>query len=346
MRALVLSTLVLFACSQDDPAPPPPPSNMTGMAPVPTPNGNNNGIAPVPQPVAPNPVAPATGQVAAGGPITLRPGFMPDPHRVNGTSGGPISARNLNPQCTGYISQAANHTLTASAPFSNLIIAVHGGSNDTTLVVQKPDGTYLCNDDTDGFHPMVSGPIPAGNVNIWVGSYQANQRFPYTLGLSELASTRPSTLAGGGTTGSTPSAALQTDGTNSNFGTVTLTPGFTPDPHVVQGTSGGSVDASNVNPQCRGWVSPQPDHLFTTQQAFSNLKILVSSTSDTTLVIHKPDGTYLCNDDADGLNPAVTGLFTPGTYRIWVGSYQQGQNSAYRLGFTELSGITASQLGS
>ncbi|MBX3249706.1 MAG: hypothetical protein KF901_21190 [Myxococcales bacterium] len=131
----------------------------------------------------------------------------------------------------------------------------------------------------------------------------------------------------------------------SNFGTVELTSGFMPDPHVVTGTSGGSIDASTWDASCNGNVSQQPDHLFTTQSNFSTLRIIAHAQGDTTLVVQKPDGTYVCNDDAEDLNPIVEGAFGPGTYKIWVGSYEPGANLAYRLGFTELSSVTAAQVG-
>ena len=132
----------------------------------------------------------------------------------------------------------------------------------------------------------------------------------------------------------------------SNFGTVALRPGFTPDPHVVRGTSGGAIQASNLNAQCRGWISQTPDHLFNAQGPFNNLRFVVNAGSeDTTLVVQKPDGTYLCNDDTDGFHPVVAGAFPPGMYKVWVGSYQRGTQAAYQLGISELGSVTPSSLG-
>jgi hypothetical protein len=131
----------------------------------------------------------------------------------------------------------------------------------------------------------------------------------------------------------------------SNFGTVTLTSGFTPDPHVAQGTSGGSIDASTVNAACNGWISSTPDHLLAAGTPFGNLRVMTHSESDTTLVIQKPDGSYACNDDTDGLNPLVVIANAPaGTYKIWIGSYAQGENASYKLGFSELDSVTPTTL--
>ncbi|HJK95477.1 MAG TPA: hypothetical protein RMH85_00460 [Polyangiaceae bacterium LLY-WYZ-15_(1-7)] len=131
----------------------------------------------------------------------------------------------------------------------------------------------------------------------------------------------------------------------SNFGTVTLTPGFTPDPHTATGTSGGATNAATLNPSCAGWVASTPDHLFVASGAFSNLRIMAKSDGDVTLVVQKPDGSYACNDDFEGMNPLVSGSFPAGTYKVWIGSYQQGTNSRYTLGFSELDSVTPSSLG-
>lgn len=130
----------------------------------------------------------------------------------------------------------------------------------------------------------------------------------------------------------------------SNFGTVTLEAGFVPDPHVVSGTSGGNIDASTLSAGCSGWVSSTPDHILDARGAFSTMRILGHSSGDVTLVVQKPDGSYLCNDDAEGTDPVVEGSFAAGSYRIWVGSYEQGRNAQYRLGFSELSSTRAASL--
>jgi hypothetical protein len=132
----------------------------------------------------------------------------------------------------------------------------------------------------------------------------------------------------------------------SNFGTITLATGFTPDPHVASGTSGAGAsgrDASTLDANCRGQIDSTPDHLFVATTAMSNLRIMANSTSDTTLVVQKPDGTYACNDDGEGLNPIVVVQgAAAGTYQVFVGSYTEGENAAYKLGVSELASVTPS----
>lgn len=146
-------------------------------------------------------------------------------------------------------------------------------------------------------------------------------------------------------TAPTPPAAA----TASNFGTVTVAPGFTPDPATASGTSGGSTNGQSRNAQCAGWISDTPDHLLVATGDFPTLRVMARATNaeqDITMVIQRPDGSYVCNDDdEEGLNPLVVGPFPAGTYKVWVGSYEEGTHAAYTLGVSELPSVTPSSLG-
>lgn len=131
---------------------------------------------------------------------------------------------------------------------------------------------------------------------------------------------------------------------------ITLQAGFVPDPHVARGIAAGQVPASSLSPDpsCAGFVPAQPSHVLTLTTPFSNLRVLVSSSVDTVLVVRQPDGSFRCNDDAapgQTLNPAIEGPFAPGAYTIWVGTYAQGTTGNYVIGFTELSHVTHATLG-
>lgn len=123
-----------------------------------------------------------------------------------------------------------------------------------------------------------------------------------------------------------------------NFGSVSLNTGFLPDPQMLSGTSGGGMSASAMGPDCRGWVTPQPDHHMFLNTYFNWLRVFVRSSGDTTLVVQGPMGTR-CNDDRFGFNPAVEGAWSPGQYMIWVGSYSSGQMYPYQIGFTEIMSV-------
>ncbi|UJR79741.1 hypothetical protein [Sandaracinus amylolyticus] len=153
----------------------------------------------------------------------------------------------------------------------------------------------------------------------------------------------PGTPPGVGTTGTAPPT---TPPPGVGGGLVTIGPGFLPDPSTAAGTAGGPVAASTMSPDCRGFIAAQPNHILNATGQFANLRIVVSSPSDTTLVVQRADGSFACNDDSDGLNPVVAGPFGPGQHRVWVGTYSAtASGAAYTIGFTELSTVTAASLG-
>jgi hypothetical protein len=132
----------------------------------------------------------------------------------------------------------------------------------------------------------------------------------------------------------------------SNFGPVSLAPGFAADPHVVEGTAGGTRSATELGGGCAGYISDRPGHLFVSDGDFGALRVMAwAEMEDLTLVIQRPDGSYVCNDDAEATDPMVMGAFGRGTYKIWVGTYAAGSTPAYRLGFSELPAITPSRIG-
>jgi hypothetical protein len=116
---------------------------------------------------------------------------------------------------------------------------------------------------------------------------------------------------------------------------VSLGPGFTPDPTTVTGQAGGVVDASSFGSGCLGHIGSSPNHVLTVTGPIPYLRIVAAAGEDITLVVRRPDGTYLCNDDTEGLNPMVEGQFVPGNYDVYVGSYSsEGQFASYRVGFS------------
>ncbi len=124
-------------------------------------------------------------------------------------------------------------------------------------------------------------------------------------------------------------------------------PGSSPDPQTATGSAGGMTDASSLSGDCRGWIASSPNHVLTVTGAMPMLRVAANGGSaDITLVVQRPDGTYLCNDDSDGLNPMVEGAFVPGEYKIFIGSYDaQSAGSAYRVGISAQQTMTPTSLG-
>ncbi len=76
-------------------------------------------------------------------------------------------------------------------------------------------------------------------------------------------------------------------------GTISLAPGFMPDPWMSTGAAGGPIAASTMNSDCRGYITAEPSAVLNATGAFTNLRILASSSADTTLVVQRADGTFL-----------------------------------------------------
>lgn len=123
----------------------------------------------------------------------------------------------------------------------------------------------------------------------------------------------------------------------SRFGVVPLHAGFSPDPRVVAGEAFGETRAESIHRKCRGWISETPDYLLAADTAFLQLYVLGRSRSDVLLVVRKPDGSVLCNDNRPGTkDPMIRAAFPIGTTQVWLGVRNEGERAPYRLGFSEV----------
>lgn len=130
-----------------------------------------------------------------------------------------------------------------------------------------------------------------------------------------------------------------------NFGSVSLSPGFKPLDGVVKGYTGGSYSLSTIanrdhdNKPCIGFGDPTPDHILVLKKNFSGLKVQVDSGGyDTTLLIQGPNkNTITCGDDTGNNKDASVEAsnWKAGTYRIWVGTFDDGLKRDYTLSVHE-----------
>jgi hypothetical protein len=118
-------------------------------------------------------------------------GFQPDPLNIAVVSGGSIDASSsIGNGCGGYVAAAPDFRLNYSAGTLPLIISVNAAS-DTTLVINGPNGNWICDDDggNQGLNPAITlRGAPSGQYDIWVGAYQAGNNTQATLSISELSS--------------------------------------------------------------------------------------------------------------------------------------------------------------
>lgn len=114
---------------------------------------------------------------AISGSHSLKAGFTPDPHRVAVTGGGGIDAltdTDLPAECVGNISDAPDFELTYEAGSFPLVFRTVS-AEDTTLIVNGPDGEWSCDDDGmgEGGDAEVRFDRPESGVyDVWIGSFE------------------------------------------------------------------------------------------------------------------------------------------------------------------------------
>jgi hypothetical protein len=262
-----------------------------------------------------------TGATGTYGQIQLRAGFEPDPFTVSVLGGGAIDMSAVNESCNGFVAQRASYTLRYTsnhAEYPTLYIGAMSDA-DTTIAVRTPNNQWICNDDAVGLNPMVAIESPRnGRYQIWVGRYGTeNESAQANLFISEVGGPEEVPTVG---EGGNPDWNL-----DPAYGAIDLAAGFMPDPHTVEIAAGGGLDASVVG--CVGWVAQAPDYRVNWTAGGTGLPLIfsVQSEADTVLLINDAEGNWLCNDDTNGLNPAISIANPPsGQYDVWVGTYAQG----------------------
>ena len=261
--------------------------------------------------------------------VNLEAGFANDPYVVNMQSGGSTEASTLGDSCSGFIANSPDVRLNYKAGTLPLYISATS-TDDTTLVVHAPDGQWYCNDDDAGdLNPLVTFDAPrSGQYTIWVGTYADANMHAAQLNISEIAS-----------------AAADYEGTDIDpraqpaYGSVSLTAGFTPDPHTTTLVAGGANDASQLGEPCAGMVASAPDFRLNYEAGSLPLYIRSASEGDTTLAVNGPDGQWYCDDDSAGNLNAQVWFDEPesGQYDIYVGTLSDGTNLDATLEISEVS---------
>lgn len=242
------------------------------------------------------------------------------PIQVTGTSGGGVAIENLrntsSGPCVGNATVLPDHQLHLDHD-STLQLAVEA-FRDTTLLVHGPGG-WRCNDDSDQLNPGLTDYFEAGTYRIWIGSYDDGYH-DYRLTIEERRE-RPNHHRD-------RLASLDATSTDAVHESVIYDAG---DGIVrMQGRAGGSANARELGETgCVGYTHADPDHIVTLTDRL-DLEFSVQSNLDTTLVMHGPHG-WRCNDDAYDVYPAIDGSFPPGTYRVWVGTYDSLDSDDYLL---------------
>lgn len=239
----------------------------------------------------------------------LGAGFTPDPQTGNGDTGGPTQASRFGPHCLGVIDNTPDHTIRVTSPL-DLRLAVES-TTDSTLVVVGPAGVF-CDDDSAGqLDAQVDARLTPGDYAVYVGHIDQPGRYTLTL---------------------TEGAGAAAGGHGGQYANFRLGAGFTPDPQIGTGSTGGGIDASRYGAHCTGMIDSTPDHRLSITSTVT-LRLTVDSTTDSSLVVTGP-GKVLCDDDGAGaLDAQIVDTFRPGEYEIYVGHL--GQAGSYRLEISE-----------
>jgi serine protease Do len=208
------------------------------------------------------------------------------------------------------------------------------------LLIQTPDGKFVCNDNTNAalLDPTVTLTKPAqGRYNVWLGSARARDLIPGFLvftGKGDVSSgglalpnlvKRPAQPEVLPLNNRLASAATRVAEAVASVKTAEkLAPGG--GPLTAQVTATGNLPAPEVatgDSLCGGLITVAPNYAFEWSGQAKALGVMFEGDSDATVIVRTPDGTFVCADDADGnanLNPLVI-LAGPasGRYLIWVG---------------------------
>jgi len=123
--------------------------------------------------------------------LRLSPGFQPEQGSVSGYTGGSYSLSVIsnrdrdNKLCTGFADPQPDHILTLDKDFSQLKLTVNSGGHDTTLLIEGPDDKTIRCDNSSKDAQISARNWKHGTYRIWVGTFNSNLKFNYTLTVQE-----------------------------------------------------------------------------------------------------------------------------------------------------------------
>jgi hypothetical protein len=286
--------------------------------------------------------------------IGLQSDFILDPFLVPVVGKGERAAADLQKGCNGYVGSQPNVTLNWSGQTDQATFFVYSDA-DPVLVIQRPDGSYVCNDDAGArtMEPLVKVQQPVtGTYKIYVGTARQAEPALGFLGISkanldDVALARldlsPMLRRRAQPQVQAPPrvdvSELRTD-QSPIFGSTALAPGF----KTVQTFAAGGGDIAAFQVQdgklaCAGFLSPTPSYSFAWKGGGSGLRLFFEAlqNKDSTLAVVSPNRDVVCgmNAAADNINPVVD-ISAPmtGTYQVYVASMAPNTLVAGRLTIT------------
>jgi hypothetical protein len=132
------------------------------------------------------------------GRVALQPGFTTEEGNITGETGGTSSMAAIShydtqtPQhlCSGYTQDITTpgHILELKSAFQQLTLQVNSRGQDTTLLVQGPNGRLYCGDDISELNQdaqVTATDLSPGTYRIWVGNAVPGEQQRYRLIVEE-----------------------------------------------------------------------------------------------------------------------------------------------------------------
>lgn len=132
--------------------------------------------------------------------VDLQAGFGTYSQEMSG--GGSLGVFNIeleNQRCTGFVDALPTFAFTwaGDAEDAERLRLFYEGDNDSTLVVETPDGSFACSDDFDGarnLNPALDIVPSPGRYTVYVGSFSPSMEVSGTLTIAESTELEPAPL--------------------------------------------------------------------------------------------------------------------------------------------------------
>ncbi len=232
---------------------------------------------------------------------------------TRGTAEGRYAADELGAGCTGFLPGAPLLVLRVAEATPARVWT--DSTDDLVLAIQGPDGRVRCDDDSgQRFNPRLAFTLTPGEHRVWVGTFEEGSRASFALHVESGEAPDDSGLH----PEAPPTVAA-------------LTPELPIWGHTASGDTVGEIPAARARAGCAGHV-PLGPHVRLTLEEPRVVQLDATSADDLVLLLRRPDGRFLCDDDGGGgLAPRIRAGLAPGTYEVWVGTFEVAANAEFEL---------------
>lgn len=237
---------------------------------------------------------------------------------IERTVGQEFALQDLHPACVGWATpQPSVHLYVEEARALKLhATPQRKDAADLVMAIQSDQGGVLCSDDIDGLNPVLETHFDAGAYKVWIGAHKDPSDDAFTLHIEDAFHALPQ--------GDAPQEIHA-----GTYGGLRI-PEDT-GPAQLTGSAGGTRKATEIGPGCDGVIAMRPDHVLTLRQDMELSVSARAADGDLVLLLEHDSGKVLCNDDAQGANPAIRETMDAGTWNVYVGTFAPSSYPEYVL---------------